>query len=130
MSEPTPPDEQRLGLDFASQVEGLALTAPTVFAESVLHAAAHQLRRHFGYSRKKKKLEILRRIKREPLGLSEKDLVKLLRFTRPDVNSLLNELKDDGRLVCREVRTRNGQSSGRPFRLFLLNPADLLTPKK
>lgn len=106
-------DERRKALNLANQVQDLAMDAPDEFAERVLHSAAHRLRRRYGYSRNLKKSEILRRVRKEPLGVTIVDLKNELGFHKDDVYELVRELEKELKVQCRKSAP-GGSKGGRP----------------
>lgn len=114
-----PNDERKAGLGLASKVDELAMAAPDVFAESVLHTAAHKLRRRYGYSRDLKQKEILRRLQKEPLGITVADLQKSLGFHKDDVLAIVRDLESMCRVSCKKVLP-GGSKGGRPTTLVSL----------
>ena len=106
-------DERREGLGVAARIEEMALSTANLVIENELHRAAHRIRRAFRYSRDRKKIEILRMVKSEPLGLRLKDMTEALGFHIDDVKSLVIELENDGKIACRQTQPA-GSRGGRP----------------
>lgn len=106
-------DERKAGLAVAVRIDDLALDAPDVFTESVLHAASHRLRRRFGYSLERKKIELLRRVKREPLGVRVSDLKRELGFHIDDVLSIVKQLEGEAKVTLKKIPPA-GSKGGRP----------------
>ncbi len=109
-------DERDAGKMLANNLDDLADDAPNVFAERLLRSTAYRLRRHFGYSRNLKRAEILKRVQREPLGITVADLQKDLGFHIDDVRSIVQSLESDRKVCCKKV-SPGGSKGGRPTTL-------------